>query len=201
MATLSTRIRNAISGLLASATVKQVVAGVVAAIGVAAGLAWAWVWHHVNPQFDYHAPPSALSSHFVGLTQALSQIERDSRLYCTGGWDERMARIGLRRCYRIRFEPRELYRMTVCTHDERSLDIVTSDQLLALQYFARAVAPNQCLAAHAEGGPDEVVVRQGSSVGFVNLQYAGEAPQPTAFCGCSSDEIAQIAGTSGATIK
>ena len=201
MPDLTTRIRNWIAGKLAAATVKQLIAAVVAALGVAAGLAWTWLWHHVNPQFEYQAHPSSLASRQVGLGQVLDQIDRDSQLYCTGGWDQRVAEFALRKCYRFRFEPGVTYRMTVCTHDEKSIGVATTDQLLAMQYFQRAVQPLACFAVLPGAATDEYVVRMGKDAKLVDLQFANDAPQSMPFCGCSDSEIAEIAGSIGAKLR
>jgi hypothetical protein len=198
---LTTRVRGWIAARLAAATVKQVVAGVVTAIGVAGGLAWTWVWHHVNPQFEYQARPSSLPSHFVALAQVLNQIDKDSQSYCTGGWDQRVAEFALRKCYRFRFEPPETYRMTVCTHDQRTVGVGTSDQLLALQHFERAFKPRECFAIHSQPGTNEHTVRLGKDAKLVKMQYANDPPQSAPFCGCSDPEVAAIAKTVGADLR
>jgi len=198
---LKTRIRNWIAARLAAATVKQVATGIVGALCVAASLGWAWLWHRVNPQFEYQAYPSSLPAHQVGLGQVLNQIDKDSQLYCTGGWDQRVAEFALRKCYRFRFEPKETYRMTVCTHDEKTVGVATTDQLLALQYFERAFRPRECFAIIPPSAAGEYSVRMGKDARLVDLQFASDAPQSTPFCGCSGSEIADIATSMGAKLK
>src|SRR5262245_11177221 len=61
--------------------------------------AWIWVYNHVNPEFIYDATPSSGASHFVGLANVLKQIDKDSHVYCSGGWDQRIATLALRRCF------------------------------------------------------------------------------------------------------
>lgn len=201
MPDLTKRIRDWIVVQIAAATVKQVTAGIVAAICVAGSLAWTCVRHHVNPQFEYQAQPSSLPSHFVGLGQVLNQIDKDSQLYCSGGWDQRLAEFGQRKCYRFRFDPPEAYRMSVCTHDEKTISVATTDQLLALQYFERAFQPRECFAIFPRPGTNEYVVRLGKDAKLVKLQFASDAPQSTAFCGCSTSDVAAIALTVGAKLK
>lgn len=201
MPDLTTRIRDWIAARLAAATVKQVIAGVVAAIGVAGGLAWSWVWHHVNPQFAYEARPSSVASHFVGMGQVLNQIDKDTQLYCTGGWDQRLAEFALRRCYRFQFEPSAAYRMMVCTHDEKTLAVSTSDQLVALQYFEQAFRPRECFHVLPQAGKNDYVVRMGKDGKLAELQFTSGAPQTTAFCGCSDSEVSEVALALGAKVN
>lgn len=144
---------------------------------------------------------SSLASLHVGLGQVLNQIDKDSQLYCTGGWDQRVAEFGLRKCYRFLFEPQETYRMTVCTHDERTIGLATTDQLLAFQYFERAFHPRQCLAVLPRPGTNEYVVRMGKDARPVELQFSSDPPQSTPFCGCSDQEIDAIASSMGAKVK
>jgi hypothetical protein len=201
VAGITTRIRNWIAATLAAATVKQIVAGIVAAFCIAAGAAWTWVWHHFNPQFEYQAVPSGLPSHFVALAQVFNQIDKDSRIYCTGGLDQRVAEFALRKCYRFQFEPPETYRMTVCMRDEKSIGVATTDQLLALKYFEHAVEPRKCFSMLPGAGTDEYVVRMGKDATVVPLQFASDPAQRTPFCGCSAAEIAAIALSSGAKVR
>jgi hypothetical protein len=195
---LTTKIRSWVSARIAAATTKQLIGGVVAALGVAGGVAWTWVWHHVNPQFEYQASPSSVPSHFVGLGQVLNQIDKDSRVYCTGGLDQRLAEFGLRKCYRFRFEPREAYRMMVCARDERTIGIATTDQLLALRHFEAAFRPLECLKLVPQPGTTEFIVRLGKDATLVRLQFASDTPQSTPFCGCSPSDVGAIARTIGA---
>jgi hypothetical protein len=51
------------------------------------GVAWLWLYNRMNPEFSYEAVPSSGVSHFVGLANVLKQIDKDSHVYCSGGWD------------------------------------------------------------------------------------------------------------------
>ena len=107
----------------------------------------------------------------------------------------------MRTCYRFHFEPPGGYRLNVCMQDPKTIGVVTTDQLLALQYFERAFRPRDCFSAVPERGMNDYVVRIGKDAKVVNLQFANDASQPTAFCGCSDPEIRAIAVVMGAKLK
>src|SRR5262245_15501420 len=106
-------------GLLRSVRAKTA-AWILAGLGTAAGVAWLWIWTRFDPSFGYHAPPSGTSSQFAFLSNVFNQIEKDSHVYCGGDWSSRVARVGLRNCYSLSFDPPSTYRMAVCTHDQRT---------------------------------------------------------------------------------
>jgi hypothetical protein len=186
-----------IAGLIAN----KVAVGIVGLFAAALSFAGYWVWHRVNPEFVYTAQPSSLPSHNVGLTSVLQHIDEDSQVYCTGGFDQWLTELVWRKCRRFRFEPKEAYRMMVCTRDEKTLSVKTSDQLLALRYFESELRPRECFSILPQAAVNEYVVRLGKDAKFVKLQYANDAPQSTAFCGCSASDIASIAIASGAKLK
>jgi hypothetical protein len=163
--------------------------------------AWLYLWAHFNPQFRYAVPLSSSgASHFVSLAQALNQIDKDSHVYCSGGWDERIARFALRKCYHFSFSPIAVYRLFVCSHDQRTVEVTTSDQLVALQTFRSAFKPLACFQITPKGQDDYEVV-PGSNIHFRPLQFAGEPAQDTAFCGCTDREESEIARLMGATLR
>lgn len=120
-------------------------AWILAGLGTATGVAWLWVWTRFDPNFDYQAPPSGTSAQFVFLSQILSQIEKDSHVYCGQDWSSRVAWLGLRSCYNFNFDPSSTYRIAICTHDQRNLRIRTPDQLQALRYFENRFPSLECL--------------------------------------------------------
>src|SRR5216684_4186887 len=65
-------------------------AWILAGLGTAIGVAWLWVWTRFDPNFDYQAQPSGTSAQFVFLSQILSQLEKDSRVYCGQDWSLRV---------------------------------------------------------------------------------------------------------------
>lgn len=176
--------------------IKKAIAAGVLAIVTAAGL---YVWKHFNPTFQYAATPSSTGSHFVGLAQVLNQIEKDSHVYCSGGWDQRLAWLGWRTCYHFTFNPNAIYRLYVCSHGERSVEISTSDQLLALQTFERAYAPLACFKVSPKGA-NAYEIAQEKDLTFRPMSFANQPAEPTAFCGCSDQEQREIASTIGATL-
>ena len=190
-----------ISDLFSNATIGQIAKGVSAGILVMLGGAWTWIWFHFNPQFDYTAKPSDLSSQPVGLAEILSRIEKDTHVYCTGGLDQRLARIGLRTCYRFTFKPATTYDMTVCTHDQRTGQISTSDQFQALNYFEKRYTPRECFRSVALVGEEHAFeIVPGKDSHFRSIQYLNQPAQDAAFCGCSENEEKEIARMSGATL-
>ena len=174
---------------------KVVGAGILTALGVA----WVWLWHHFNPQFEYRAPPSALPSHFVSLGQILNQIDKDSHLYCTGGWDQRLAKIGLRACYHFSFVPAYVYNMMICTHDQRTAEVSTSDQLIALQYFEGAFRPLACFSVTKKVGNDDYDIGLGKDANVRSITYRDGSTQQSVFCGCDDHEVDDVAKIMGAT--
>jgi hypothetical protein len=164
-------------------------------------LAWGWIWNNVNPRFDYTAEPSGLGSNFISLSQIFSQIDKDSRLYCSGGWDQRLGRFGLRKCYNFSFVPPVTYKMTICTHDERTAQVETSDQLVAIRYFEKRFAPLECFLSVRKGDTQDYNIAPGKDSHFRNVQFPNDAPQAVAFCGCSADEEKEIASAIGATLR
>jgi hypothetical protein len=144
--------------------------GVVAALGAG----WLWIWQHVNPQFDYMARPAEIASdgsnrspptispgrHWFGLGQIIKQIDDDSRVYCTGGWDQRLGWVGLRACYRFQFTPVDVIKLYVCATDPRSANFSTTDQFLALRFFKTRFAPTECIKI-TRTGPEAYEITPG----------------------------------------
>src|SRR6266536_1373935 len=133
----------------------------------------------------------------VSLAQIFNQLDKDSRLYCSGGWDQRIGRLGFRKCYRFSFSPVPVYNMTICAHDQRTAQFATSDQLLALQYFEQRFSPLECFKSVRRGANDYDIV-PGKDSHFRTLQFSGSNPQDVAFCGCSAKEEQEIATAIGA---
>ena len=169
-----------------------------AAVLTLLGAGWLYIWNHFNPLFTYAAQPSSLASHFVGLGQVLNQIDKDSRIYCSGGWDQRIARIGLRSCYRFSFNPTPIYRLYICTHDQRTSQVTTSDQLVALRFFETRFSPLDCLHITPQT-QDSYEVVPGKDTQFKTVQFSNAAAEQMAFCGCSDDEQNEIAGVISGT--
>jgi len=176
----------------------EITAGkVIAAMGAATTAAGLWVWHHVNPEFSYKAAPSGASQR-VSLAQVLSQLDRDSQVYCTGGWDQRIANAAWRSCWQIEYAPVDTLRTTVCTRDPRAADIATTDQRVGLRFFVERYAPLQCFALD-ETRPPRLKLTPGAGSHAVALRFAGQ-PSTERFCGCSDTEIAEAATAMGATV-
>jgi hypothetical protein len=135
----------------------------------------------------------------VGLSQVLNKIEKDSRVYCTGGWDERIARIGLRTCYHFSFKPTAVYRMYICPRDERTIEVTTSDQLVALRTFETAFESLACFRTTSQTH-DAYDIVPGKNTHFRAMQFQSRPAQDTAFCGCSDVEEKEIARVIGATL-
>jgi hypothetical protein len=171
-----------------------IAAGVVGLIGAG----WLYVWHHFDPVSRYTVDSANLSSRPADLAQALVQIEKDSRRYCAGGWDGRLAWIGLRKCYRISFDPTDAYKIAVCSHDELTKSVETSDQLAALSYLQRAYPKLECFRLVT--ADDSVDVVLGKDVTAKTIQYPNDTPQQVQFCGCSDVEIDEILHARGATL-
>jgi hypothetical protein len=183
---------------------KTVIGQIVRAVGVGLlamiGAGWGWIWMHFNPSFDYSAPTSSLASHFVSLGDVLNKIDKDSRVYCTGGLEERLARIGLRSCHRFFFTPPGLYRMTICTHDERTAEYHSPNQFKAITYFEKTYSPLECFRVVQRAATDDYDIVQGKDPQFRKLQFAADPPRDEGFCGCSDDEVKEIARTIGAVL-
>ncbi|MBS0248435.1 MAG: hypothetical protein JSR61_17605 [Proteobacteria bacterium] len=171
-----------------------------AAVLTLLGAGWIWVWSHFNPLFHYSVMTSSVSSHFVALAQILNQIDKDSKVYCTGGWDERFARIGLRKCYNFSFKPIASYRLTSCTRDQRTIELTTTDQLLALQTFDTALRPLRCLTITSKGA-NSYEIGQGKDADFRSIQFPNSPAQEMLFCGCSNREVTEIARVLGAKLR
>src|ERR1700674_5428414 len=186
---------NKIGEFITEHTKKAIAAAVLALLSAG----WLYILKHFNPQFHYTAPASSIASHFVALGQILNKIDKDSRVYCTGGWDERLARGGLRKCYHFSFKPTAVYRMYTCTHDQRTTEVTTSDQLVALRTFETSFAPLACfrVTPQAQNGYDIV---PGKDTHFRPMQLSNEAAEDAAFCGWSDDEEKEIARVIGATL-
>ncbi len=200
---IAKKIGDTIGDKIGELTVGKVVALIAGGLSASLLAAWAYVWMHVNPQFDYVAKPSSSASHFVGLAEILHKIDTDSRQYCSGGLDERLGRIGLRRCYRFTFVPGLLYKMYVCTHDELPIEAHTSDQLVALRAFEGKFASLQCFSVvpqQSVGAYDYDIV-QGKGVSFHLLRFPNAAPEKTPFCGCSPSDVKGIANTIDAKLE
>jgi hypothetical protein len=161
------------------------------------GAGWLYIWSHFNPLFSYTVQPSSVASHFIALGQILNKIDRDSGVYCSGGWDERFARVGLRKCYHFSFNPTAVYRMYVCTHDQRTTEVTTSDQLVALRTFETRFAPLACfrVSPQAQGS---YKIDPGNDTHFRAIQFSSEPAEVMAFCGCSNDEVNDIVRIIGA---
>jgi len=194
------RIGERIGDKLGELTAGKIAAGIVTALGIAAAAVWAWLWHHFDPNFSYDTQPAALGSQFVSLSQILNQIEKDSHVYCGGDWGARIAWIGLRKCYTFTFDPPPTYRMNICTHDQRTAEISTPDQLLAVRYFENRFTPLQCFKVAQRGDTSSYVIAPGKDTRFRKVQFSTDIPQDTAFCGCSDDEVREIAQAIGATL-
>lgn len=162
---------------------------------------WIFVWKHVNPEYTYKAWTSSVVSHFAGLGPVLHEITVDSRQYCSGGWGQRLGRIGLRRCYSIRFVPRQLYQMYVCLHDESPIVTKTSDQLTTLRQIEQQVEPLKCFVIVYRASNDSVEVVQGSDASSYHLEFGASPPEGVFFCGCSELEVKNDAKAMGGQIK
>jgi hypothetical protein len=198
--TILGRIGERIGDKLGELTAGKIAAGIVAALGIAVAAGWAWLWHHFDPNFSYDAKPAAVGSQFVSLSQILNQIEKDSHVDCGGDWGSRIAWIGLRKCYTFTFDPPPTYRMNICTHDQRTAEISTPDQLLAARYFENRFTPLQCFKVAQTGDTNSYVIAPGRDTRFRKVQFSTDIPQDTAFCGCSDDEVREIAQAIGATL-
>jgi len=194
------KIGERIGDKLGELTAGKIAAGIVTGLGVADAAGWAWLWHHFDPSFSYNAQPAALSSQFVSLSQILNQIEKDSHVYCGGDWGSRIAWIGLRKCYTFTFDPLPTYRMNICTHDQRTADITTPDQLFAVRYFENTFTPLECFKVAQRSDINSYVITPGKDTRFRKVQFSTDIPQDTAFCGCSDDEVKEIAQAIGATL-
>ena len=193
---LGNKIGDKVSDVIANNIAKVVGGGIIVMLGAG----WLWVWHHFNPQFDYRAEPSALSSHFVSLGQILNQVEKDSHVYCSGGWDQHLGRLGLRQCYHFTFVPPAIYKTTVCTHDQRTAQIITPDQLIALQYFQHRFVQLECLRTVQQRDSVSYNVTAGKDTHLRRLQFPNDSAQEVAFCGCTDEEEQEIARTMGALL-
>jgi hypothetical protein len=179
---------------------EKTAAWILAGLSTAIGLAWLWAWTRFDPNFDYQAQPSGTSSQFVFLSQILNQIEKDSHVYCGQDWSSRIAWIGWRRCYKFSFAPPSTYRMAVCTHDQRSLRVHTPDQLQAVRYFENRFPSAECLKIVRRSDNDSYSIVPGKDAQFRRVQFPNDLPQDTGFCGCSDDEVKEIARAIGATL-
>ena len=90
--------------------------------------------------------------------------------------------------------------MNICTHDQRTAEISTADQLLAARYFENRFAPLQCFKVAQRGDTNSYVVTPGDGTHFRKVQFSTDVAQDTAFCGCSDDEVKEIAQAIGATL-
>lgn len=186
---------------IAETTISKIVRAVSLGVLAMLGTGWLWIWHHFDPEFDYGAQPSMLSSHFVSLAPILNQIEKDSHVYCNGGWDQRLGWLGLRRCYNLKFVPPTIYNITVCTHSQLTAKTKGPDQLVALQYFEQRYMPLECFrSVQSKQQPTNYDIAPGKDVHFRGMQFANSPPEPVAFCGCSESEEQDIARTIGATL-
>jgi hypothetical protein len=193
---LATRILRRILQSLQEKTAAWILSG----LGVVAGIVWVWVWTRFDPNFDYQAQPSGTSAQFVFLSQILSQIEKDSHVYCGQDWSSRVAWVGLRTCYNLSFNPPSTYRMAICTHDQRTLRVRTPDQLQAVRYFENRFPSLECLKIVQRSDKNSYSVVPGKNTKFRMLKFPNDLPQETGFCGCSDDEVEEIAKASGATL-
>jgi hypothetical protein len=193
---LGERIGDKIAEVWAQSTAKVIGTGILAMLAVG----WVFVWHHINPTFDYTARSSSLSSHFVSLSEILYKVEVDSHLYCGGGLEQLMSAIGWRTCYHFAFVPPDAYKLMVCAHDEATAKISTSDQRVALRYFERKFAPLSCFAALRNGSKHGYNIVFSKDTLSRKLQFANDAPQNYGFCGCSADEEKQIASAINASL-
>jgi hypothetical protein len=135
----------------------------------------------------------------VSIAQIFNQIEKDARVYCSGGWDERFSWIGQRNCYKFKFSPLAIVRLTICTRDDRVAQITTSDQLMAVRFFQDRYGSLECFRILSRGGY-AYEITEGRDAIRKRLQFSSDAPQEEAFCGCNEDEIKEIAKVSGATL-
>lgn len=203
------RLIGIVRGWLVEHVAEALAAGAVAALGAG----WLIIWQHVNPQFTYAAWPaeiandgsnrgsSAISAgrHWFGLGQIIKQIDEDTRVYCSGGWDQRLSRVGLRACYSFQFVPVDLTKLHVCASDHRSAAFSTTDQLLALRFFEKRFAPLECIKI-THTGSEAYEITPGRDAYPRVIQHGNSAPQIDYFCACSDAEIRQIASTSGARL-
>jgi hypothetical protein len=188
---------NRLAAKLAKFLLDHIGKAIGAAIVVALGAAWTWAYTQFNPTFDYAATPSSNKSQFVSLAQILNQIEKDSHVSCGGGLSQRIGSLGLRKCYKFSFAPVSLYRMSICTHDQRSHSISTSDQLSALRYFEGRFAPNECFRIISSASENEYQIAAGKDLQFRKVQFASDPPVEQGFCGCSGHEINEVVRTMG----
>jgi hypothetical protein len=188
-------------GKIASGLGKFLLDHIGKAIGAAVALAlvgaWTWTYTQFNPTFDYTAIPSSNKSEFVSLGQILNQIERDSHVSCNGGWSQRIGAFGLRKCYKFGFVPVSLYRVTVCSHDQRSHSISTSDQLAALRYFQSRFPAYECFRIASGNAENGYQIAPGKDLQFRKVQFANDPIEEHGFCGCSGSEINEIVRTMG----
>lgn len=167
------------------------------AVSVLAG-GWTWAYLQFNPSFSYGVFPSSDSTKFVSLTQILNQIEKDSHFSCSGGWSQRIGFIGLRKCYKFTFAPISTYRIIVCTHDQRSHSVSSSDQLFALRFFQERFSPLECYRTASDNGESSYKVTLGKDSQLRRIQFANDPPEDQYFCGCGEGEIRAIIRAIGA---
>lgn len=177
----------------------KIAAAIGSAVVVLLGLAGLWLYNRMNPEFTYEAEPSSGASHFVGLANVLKQIEKDSHVYCSGGWDQRIAHLALRHCYEFSFSPEIAYSIYACSADPAATKVSTSDQLVALRRFERRF--DGCLVVSQGNSKMSYVVRPGTRSSERSVQFGTATADKSYFCGCSPDDESDIANTIGAKIK
>lgn len=195
MGSLAKKIGDKISNTIGD----KITTAIGGAIVVLLGLAWVWLYNRMNPEFSYEAVPSSGASHFVGLANVLKQIDKDSHVYCSGGWDQRIARLALRRCYEFSFAPDVAYSTYACSADPAAISVSTSDQLVALQRFEKRF--EGCLVVSQGSSETSYVVRPGERSSERSVQFGTASPDKSFFCGCGPDDQKDIATTIGAEIK
>ena len=160
---------------------------------------WVWLYNHVNPEFIYEATPSSGTSHFVGLANVLKQIDKDSHVYCSGGWDQRIANFALRRCYDLTFVPQIAYSTYVCSPDPTGLNVSTSDQMVAMRRIEKKY--EGCFAISQGSSEHNYTIRPGPRSVERTVQFGTAAADKSYFCSCGPDEEKEIATTIGATVR
>lgn len=177
----------------------KIAAAIGGAVVVLLGLVGLWLYNRMNPEFTYAAEPSSGASHFVGLANVLKQIDKDSHVYCSGGWDQRIAHLALRRCYEFSFLPEVVYSTYACSADPAAITVSTSDQLVALRRFEARF--QGCLVVSPGNSETSYVVSPGARSSERSVQFGTAPADKSYFCGCSADDEKDIATSIGAKIK
>jgi hypothetical protein len=177
----------------------KLTAAICAAVVAVLTAGWVWLYNRMNPEFIYEATPSSSASHFVGLANVLKQIDKDSHVYCSGGWDQRIASFALRQCYDLTFVPQIAYSTYVCSLDPTGLKVSTSDQLVALRRIEKKY--EGCFSISQGNSEHSYTVRPGPRSVARTVQFGAATADKSYFCGCSSVHEQEIAKTIGATMR